>query len=146
MRTIRRCSDSLDWFLFTYLPSLNIGSRAYLLRAVLHDWDYNDAKRILRRVRAAMTKGYSTLLICDVILPAVGAQLYQAISDFSMMHLVSSSDRTEKGWLNLLHGADLEVVKIWRHPASPDSILEVALAGLEGGDTTVDGREGGQGT
>lgn len=76
-----------------------------------------------------MKKDYSKLLICDVALPPVGAKRYQAISDFSMMHLCSSSDRTEKQWVNLLHSADFEVARVWRHPDSSDTLFEAVLAG-----------------
>lgn len=44
-------------------PSPHPGSRAYLLRSVLHDWDNTDARRLLRRVAAAMVPNYSNLLI-----------------------------------------------------------------------------------
>lgn len=113
----------------TSSPVFPTGSRAYMLRAVLHDWDDVDARRILKRTAAAMKKGYSKLLVCDVNLPPEGAQRYQSISDFTMLHLCSSSDRTEKKWINLLRGADFDVVKIWRHPVSPDCIFEAELAG-----------------
>lgn len=86
---------------------------------------------------AANTQGiHSPRISCDVNLPPTGAQRYQAMSDFSMMHLCSSSDRTEKRWLNLFRSADLEVAKIWRHSVSPDSVFEVVLAGpTNGGET-----------
>lgn len=74
-----------------------------------------------------MKGGYSKLLICDYSLPPVGATLHQAISDFAMMHFLSARDRTEQRWLNLLHSADFELVKIWKHPDSEDSIFEAEL-------------------
>lgn len=94
---------------------------------VLHDWSDTDAHRILKNVASAMKKGYSKLLVCDYSMPPVGATRPQTSSDFAMMHLLSASDRMESSWLALIEGAGFEVLKIWRHPVSGDSVFEAVL-------------------
>lgn len=76
-----------------------------------------------------MKKGYSKLLICDLAMPTVGAKLFQAFSDMAMLTSTSSKDRTEERWVRLLSSADLEIVKIWRHEAASDCVIEAKLAG-----------------
>lgn len=75
-----------------------------------------------------MKKGYSKLLVCDYSMPPVGATRPQTSSDFAMMHLLSAADRTEKSWLAILEGAGFEIIKIWKHPVSGDSVFEAVLA------------------
>lgn len=75
-----------------------------------------------------MKKGYSKLLVCDYSMPPMGATRAQTSSDFAMMHLLSSADRTESSWLAILEGAGFEILKIWKHPVSGDSVFEAVLA------------------
>jgi hypothetical protein len=105
-----------------------IGCRAYFLHAVIHDWDDIDARRILRRITAAMKRGYSKLLLYESFLPSIGATVYHTVVDVSLMHLLSSAERSELRWRMLLASADLKVVKIWRHPSSIESVIEAELA------------------
>lgn len=94
---------------------------------MLHDWNDTDARRILANVAAAMEKGYSKLLVCDYSMPSRGATRAQTSSDFAMMHLLSAADRTETSWLALLRGVGFEVLKIWKHAVSGDSVFEAVL-------------------
>lgn len=72
-----------------------IGSRAYFLRGVFHDWAYEPSLQILQNIVPAMKKGYSKLLVCDVVIPPKGASVYQAGMDLNMMALLSAYERTE---------------------------------------------------
>jgi len=46
-----------------------VGSRFYMLKHILHDWPDWKCKDILKPIKEAMEKGYSTLLINDLVLP-----------------------------------------------------------------------------
>ncbi|KAK2600778.1 hypothetical protein N8I77_010286 [Diaporthe amygdali] len=105
-----------------------IGARAYLMHAVLHDWDDIEARRILKHVARAMKEGYSKLLICDVVIPPKGASLYQAVQDVSLLHLLSAAERSEERWIKLLKRAHFEVVRFWTHDQSPECVIEAQLA------------------
>ncbi|KAI0521332.1 putative O-methyltransferase [Xylaria bambusicola] len=111
-----------------FTPQPIRGARAYFTHAILHDWDDSDAGRILNQTAVAMKKGYSKLLLYETVLVSKGASLYQSVSDVSLMHLISAADRTETRWRELLRKAGFEVLKIWQHPSSLESIIEAELA------------------
>lgn len=110
------------------LKTIRQGARAYLMHAVLHDWDDIEARRILKHVARAMKEGYSKLLICDVVIPPKGASLYQAVQDVSLLHLLSAAERSESRWIKLLKRAHFEVVRFWTHDQSPECVIEAQLA------------------
>lgn len=83
---------------------------------------------VLKHIVAAMKPGYSRLLLCENVIPNVGASTYQAMADVSMMYTFSASERTASKWTWLLAGAGLEIVKIWSDPSSSESIMEARVA------------------
>jgi hypothetical protein len=97
---------------------------------VLHDWDDEDAGRILDRVRAAMGDG-SRLLVVEAILPERAADLAPAIRmDVSMLMLFSQArERTESEFGELLARAGLQLRAVFptRSPAGL-SVLEAVPA------------------
>lgn len=75
-----------------------------------------------------MKKGYSKLLLYEIVLPATGAQQLQVVIDIVMMSVLSSNQRTEASWRALLERAGLKIVKIWKHDTAIESIIEAELA------------------
>jgi hypothetical protein len=63
-----------------------------------------------------MTPGYSKLLIHEMVVPEVGADLVHATLDIAMMCFGGGKERTAKQWAQLLEGAGLEVSGIWPGP------------------------------
>lgn len=55
--------------------TVNVGARVYHLRNVMHDWPDRQCQLILEHVIAAMEKDYSKLLIHELVLPNVGANV-----------------------------------------------------------------------
>lgn len=53
---------------FTAQPVM--GTRAYYLHSVLHDWGDDDCVKILEKLKPAMKPGYSSLLINEIIVPS----------------------------------------------------------------------------
>ena len=78
---------------------------------------------MLRHVHAAMTSGYSTLLIHDNVLPNVGCSKRGALSDMIVMNH-TGCERSEKQWRTLLGKAGFEVQRIWRAGTVELAILE----------------------
>ena len=71
------------------------GADAYLLSRVLHDWDDEDALRILRVCREAMSAD-ARLLVVDAILPERAVDQPFAIRmDLHMLLLLGARERTE---------------------------------------------------
>ncbi|KAI1763361.1 putative O-methyltransferase [Hypoxylon sp. FL1150] len=104
------------------------GSRAYFFHAVFHDWSDEVAIKILRNVVPAMKKGYSKLLICDIVIPPTGASITQAMMDVNMMALLSAHERTEAMWRRLINEAGFDKIKIWKDPRDFEAVIEAELA------------------
>ncbi|XXG95566.1 Ubiquitin-like protein [Hypoxylon texense] len=104
------------------------GSRAYFFHAVFHDWSDEVAIKILRNIVPAMKKGYSKLLICDIVIPPTGASMIQAVMDVNMMSLLSAYERTEAMWRKLISEAGFKIVKLWKDPRDFEAVIEAELA------------------
>jgi hypothetical protein len=77
---------------------------------VLHDWNDDDALRILRRCRAAMADD-ARLLVVEAVLPADPREQPAAIRmDLHMLVLLGARERTEAEFRALLAAAGLELV------------------------------------
>ncbi|OTB00254.1 hypothetical protein M426DRAFT_238377 [Hypoxylon sp. CI-4A] len=104
------------------------GSRAYFFHAVFHDWPDTVAVQMLRNLVPALKKGYSKVLICDIVIPRTGASIYQTGMDVNMMAELSGLERTEDGWMKLLKGAGLDFVKMWKDLRGYETVIEAELA------------------
>ncbi|KAK6199003.1 hypothetical protein LQW54_010201 [Pestalotiopsis sp. IQ-011] len=105
-----------------------INARGYFFHAVPHDWSDADCLRIFQNITPAMKRGYSKILIYEVVLPPKGANGIQAAMDGIMMLLLSSMERTEQHWAELLGQAGLKIVDIFRRPGASESVIEAELA------------------
>lgn len=86
------------------------GAKVYYFQSVLHDWADEDCKRILGHVRDAMVRGYSRLLINEVVIPEVGASRLDTGVDMLMMASCGAKERTEKDWGEII--TDVKGLKI----------------------------------
>lgn len=78
--------------------------------------------------RNAMVKGYSKLLIYDIVLPPIGASLSQTTMDVEMMSLLSASERTQGAWEKLLTDAGFKIINFWPDPQEYEMIVEAEVA------------------
>ncbi|KAI8950393.1 putative O-methyltransferase [Xylaria longipes] len=104
------------------------GSRSYYMHAVLHDWPEDTATQALKNVAEAMIKGYSRLLIVDMVLPPTGVSSIQAVMDVGMMANVGAYERTEAMWTKLVNDAGLKIIKIWQDGRRNECLVEAELA------------------
>ncbi|KAI9695844.1 MAG: hypothetical protein M1820_008399 [Bogoriella megaspora] len=104
------------------------GARAYYLRYVFHDWPDADCLKIMRAIAAAMTPGYSKLLIFEWVLPAKGVPLYPALLDINMMAILNGMERTEAQWKALLAEAGLKIIKTYKTAEDAEGLIEAGLA------------------
>ncbi|KAF7531033.1 hypothetical protein G7054_g9279 [Neopestalotiopsis clavispora] len=105
------------------------GARAYFMHSTLHDWPDDVCGSILRNITAAMTPGYSRLLINENVIPQNrGAHWEMTALDMVMLTLFSSRERTEDDWHALLEANGLRIVKIWQGAKSCESLIECELA------------------
>ena len=76
-----------------------------------------------------MTKGYSKLLINEMVVPPKGASVIATESDLNVMAVVAGMERTEKQWYALLESVGLQITKIWTKAEDSESIIEAELKG-----------------
>ncbi|GIJ83164.1 hypothetical protein Asppvi_001683 [Aspergillus pseudoviridinutans] len=104
------------------------GARAYYMRNCLHDWPDDVCDSILARVKAAMKRGYSRLLIHEHVIPETGAYWEATALDMVMLTLLSAQERTRAAWYNLIETrAGLNIVKIWSGGKGSQSLIECEL-------------------
>ncbi|PGH29242.1 hypothetical protein GX50_08005 [[Emmonsia] crescens] len=106
-----RAIDKVVYDFFTEQPIT--GARVYFYHHILHDWSDYYCLKILESVVAAMTQGYSKLLLHEMVVLEQGASQFQAQLDMTMMASNSGMERTRQQWLALLEKAGLTVVKFW---------------------------------
>ncbi|KAF4310395.1 O-methyltransferase family 2 [Botryosphaeria dothidea] len=87
------------------------GALVYYLRRVLHDWPDEDCVNILKNVAAGMDPGKSRLVICELVVPPVGASAEACWTDITMMTF-SGTERTASQYDKLLAAAGLKPVKV----------------------------------
>ncbi|RJO70660.1 hypothetical protein D5S18_25965 [Nocardia panacis] len=99
------------------------GADVYLLSHILHDWDDDQCRTILRTCAAAMTP-QSRLLIVESILPDDDATAHPArMLDLVMLAVLSGRERTLGEYRQLLESADLRLRRVVP-TGSPVSVLE----------------------
>ncbi|KAI9157924.1 putative o- protein [Paramyrothecium foliicola] len=103
------------------------GARCYYFRSIFHDWPDADCINILKQIAAAMTPGYSKLLLSEFILPATDAPLYPSLLDINMLTLLNGMERTEAQFEKLLDAAGLKVVKFWTVAPEVEGLVEAVL-------------------
>jgi len=85
----------------SFFESVPEGGDAYLLKSVIHDWSDDDAERILRNVRAAITPG-GKLLLLEAVLPERPSSHIGVMFDLEMMVALRGKERTRAEWADLL--------------------------------------------
>ncbi len=96
----------------------------YILSRILHDWDDEQALKILHAVRKSMP-GKARLLILEMLVPEDGKPHVSKVLDIAMMMLFGGGrERTEKEFANLVREASLELAAVIP-TLGPTSIIEV---------------------
>jgi hypothetical protein len=112
-----------------FFASVPAGADAYLLSRVIHDWDDEDARRILATCRAAMAPG-SRLLLVEALLPERARERPEAVRmDLHMLVLLGARERTEAQYGQLLDATGFELRRAFptRSPAGLGVIEAVAV-------------------
>lgn len=101
------------------------GADVYVLAQILHDWDDEQAARILARCRAAMPD-HARLLVLEQAIADDGQPHPAKLLDLHMLVLLGGRERTETEWRTLLGGAGFAVTDISHHARS--SLIEARPA------------------
>ena len=114
-----------------FFESLPTGADAYLLSRVIHDWDDDDARRILRSCRRSMETG-ATLLLVETILPQRAHDGPAAVvMDLNMLLLFGAGarERTETEFQALLSAEGFEGIHVVPTRSRADLSVIEAVAG-----------------
>jgi hypothetical protein len=96
------------------------------MHAVLHDWSDETSVKILKQIGAVMKRGYSKVLINDIVIPSTGASCYQAAMDCLVLQ-ASANERTEAVWSKVIQDAGLKLVKYYPDGRGYESVIEAKL-------------------
>ncbi|KAI0403139.1 S-adenosyl-L-methionine-dependent methyltransferase [Xylaria palmicola] len=113
-----------------FTPQPVVGATIYMLLAVLHNWDDEACRKILRNQADAMRLGGAhrpRLLISVLMLPDVGAERRAAELDMQMWMLQQSRQRTRSELESLVQSVGLEILQVWDN-GERGAILETSLA------------------
>ncbi|MGW6690442.1 methyltransferase [Streptomyces sp. NPDC054961] len=109
-----------------FFATVPTGGDFYVLKHILHDWDDEDALRILGSVRRAATAG-ARLLVVDMVLPEASAPHPGVEMDIVMLMLLRGRERTAAELDALLARAGFRVERILPTPAPPSLVEAVAV-------------------
>ncbi|KAL2147438.1 hypothetical protein VTI28DRAFT_9337 [Corynascus sepedonium] len=111
-----------------FTPQPILGARYYYLRSILHNWDDTRAALILAALVPALIRGWSRVLIDEIVVPDQGADVWVAGQDLNMLVALGAGERTESEWEALLDRAGLRIVEVKRYmPARGSSVIVAEL-------------------
>ena len=108
-----------------FFESVPDGADAYVLRAVIHDWDDDASIRILTVVRHALAKDGRALIVERVIAPANEGRDAK-FSDLNMLVSPGGRERTREEFAALLESSGLRLERVL--DAGSFSVVEAASA------------------
>lgn len=107
------------------VADIGTGARAYFFHFILHDWPDDKCLLILRNIAAAMTPGYSKILLNEYVLQDRGCPMQPAMMDLNMLTICSGMERTENQWRVLIAQAGLKLINIWRPEGDTEAVIEI---------------------
>jgi hypothetical protein len=106
-----------------FFETVPAGADAYMMSHIMHDWDDERCRAILRACRSNMAPG-ALLLIIDVIIAPCDNRFDQGkLTDMQMLFVLTGRERTEPEFRELLASAGFAVRRIVR-TAAPECIIE----------------------
>jgi hypothetical protein len=110
----------------SFFESAPEGGDAYLLKAIIHDWDDDQALTILRNIRSAITPS-GKLVILEHVLPEGAPPHPGMLLDLEMMVQTGGRERTASEYANLLSQGGFRQTRVVP-TAGPMSIVEAVPA------------------
>lgn len=105
-----------------FFKSIPSGADVYTLKDILHDWDDDRSKAILRNVRNAMGDD-SCLLVIERVIPTGNGPFIGKQVDITMLAMTGGMERTEEEYRQLLETAGLRLCRVIPTTTS-SSVLE----------------------
>jgi hypothetical protein len=108
---------------FVEVPS---GGDVYLLAQILHDWDDERSREILRCCRRAIPE-HGKLLVIELVLPPGEEPFVGKWLDLHMLVLLGAQERTEAEYAALFRAAGFELTQVIPTPAGPSVVEAVPI-------------------
>ena len=104
------------------------GGDAYILKAVLHDWDDDHSIAILKNCHRAMARE-GKICIIESVIPADNRPFFRTLGDLNMLVMTGGRERTEAEYRALLETAGFRLNRVvpTRIPPEP-AVLEATRA------------------
>ncbi|MFE2584115.1 methyltransferase [Streptomyces sp. NPDC059378] len=110
----------------SFFDSVPTGGDSYILSRVIHDWNDEDALRILRTVREAMPTG-ARLVLIDKVIPDVAGFHPGKFSDLQMLVVLGGQERTLDELTALLDRAGFRLTDVQMPEVGQDAPWAEAL-------------------
>jgi hypothetical protein len=110
----------------SFFEAVPDGADAYLLKAVIHDWDDEKSLTILRNVRTAIAAD-GKLLLMELVLPEGAPPHPGMLVDLEMLVHAGGRERTASEYRDLLYRAGFRLSRVIP-TAGPMSIVEAVPA------------------
>jgi hypothetical protein len=107
-----------------FFESVPVGGDVYVFSRVLHDWDDEEAARILKTCRAAMTDRSRVVIVDAILGDRVHDQPAAVRLDLHMLTLANGKERTAAEFESVLRAAGLRVNRILT-PSGPPGMCIV---------------------
>lgn len=111
--------ECVDGDFFISVPS---GGDAYILSSVIHDWNDDKSRAILRNCRRVMQRN-SRMFLIEMIIPQGDVPSFSKLLDLNMLVNFGGRERTEEEYRNLLSTAGFQLVRIVP-TRTPSSLIE----------------------
>jgi ubiquinone/menaquinone biosynthesis C-methylase UbiE len=117
-----RCATATGDF-FESVPE---GGDVYAMKWIIHDWDDEKAKVILKNIHRAISEKGKLLLI-EMVVPEDDQPDLSKFTDLNMMVMTGGRERTEAEFNSLLAASGFELTRMIR-TASPFCVIEAVRA------------------
>jgi hypothetical protein len=94
-----------------FFESIPSGGDAYVLASIIHDWDDEHSRMILRTCRQAI-RDDGKLLLVEMVVPSGDAASYAKLLDLEMLVLAGGQERSESEYHDLLDSAGFRLCGI----------------------------------
>lgn len=106
----------------SFFESVPVHADAYIMKHIIHDWEDEQAEKILRNCRRAM-QPTGKLLVVDRVIGPPNAPDPRKFFDVAMMLIPGGRERTESEWNALFAASGFRVARIVPTPG-PHSVIE----------------------
>ncbi|MFB6437002.1 methyltransferase [Streptomyces sp. NPDC056411] len=104
-------ADRVECVVGDFFASVPQGPDAYLLKAIMHDWDDENCVKILSGLKAALDgKPEGRVFVIDAVVPDGNDWHFSKAMDIAMGVSLGSKERNRKEWTQLLAAAGFELV------------------------------------